>query len=203
MNPNPNPPAGEVEPPVQISLRNPSLAAFLAWLWPGAGHIYQRRYGKGILFMVCVLGTYFFGLGIGEGRVVYASFRKADFRYPYLLQVAVGAPALPAAVQYRRVIVHEQLPLWNGMMAPPSLEPRKGHVELSALHKDLGRNFELGTLYTMIAGLLNILVIFDAYGGPAFPDEAPKNRSPGAAARSGEPPPDTEAAQRKRVPLKS
>jgi hypothetical protein len=48
----------------------------------------------------------------------------------------------------------------------------------------MGRNFELGTLYTMIAGLLNVLAIFDAYGGPAFPEptgreEPPPDKPPG------------------------
>ena len=65
------------EQPVEIDLRNPALAALLAWLWPGAGHLYQRRNIKGVLFMVCVLATYFFGLVLGEGHVVYASWLKA------------------------------------------------------------------------------------------------------------------------------
>ena len=56
------------EPPLEIDLHDPSLAAFLAWLWPGAGHLYQRRHGKGLLFMVCILGTYFFGSGAGRGQ---------------------------------------------------------------------------------------------------------------------------------------
>jgi hypothetical protein len=33
--------------PVSIDLRDPWLAAFLAWLVPGLGHMYQRRWGKG------------------------------------------------------------------------------------------------------------------------------------------------------------
>ena len=39
---------------------------------------------------------------------------------------------------------------------------------LDVLHKKLHRYFELGTIYTLIAGLLNILAIYDAYGGPVF-----------------------------------
>ena len=58
---------------VEIDLKDPRLAAFLAWLIPGAGHIYQGRTGKGVLFFVCILGTFFYGLYIGDGRVVYAS----------------------------------------------------------------------------------------------------------------------------------
>ncbi|MEM7313216.1 MAG: DUF6677 family protein, partial [Planctomycetota bacterium] len=61
--------------PVEVDLKNRPLAAFLAWLWPGAGHVYQGRYGKGMLFMVCILVTYFWGLALGDGHVVYASFR--------------------------------------------------------------------------------------------------------------------------------
>jgi len=38
--------------------------------------------------------------------------------------------------------------------------------ELSMWHRQLGRWFEIGTLYTMIAGMLNMLVIYDAGFGP-------------------------------------
>ena len=37
--------------PAEIDLRNPLWAAFWALLWPGSGHIYQRRYSKGILLV--------------------------------------------------------------------------------------------------------------------------------------------------------
>ena len=29
--------------------------------------------------------------------------------------------------------------------------------------------FEIGTIYTVIAGLLNVLAIYDAWGGPVLP----------------------------------
>src|ERR1041385_2857864 len=65
---------------ISINLRDPWLAAFLAWLVPGLGHMYQRRWGKGGLFMTCILATFFYGLWLGGGRVVYASFRDSDPR---------------------------------------------------------------------------------------------------------------------------
>ena len=80
-----------------IDLRDPVLAAFLAWLIPGAGHFYQRRWGKGGLFMICILGTFFMGLWMGQGKVVYASWRHNDQRYAYFCQLGVGVPALPGA----------------------------------------------------------------------------------------------------------
>ena len=66
---------------IEVDLRNPALAAFWAWIWPGAGHMYQRRYAKGVLFMVCILSIYFFGLSLGGGHVVYASWTKNDKRW--------------------------------------------------------------------------------------------------------------------------
>ena len=36
-------------------------------------------------------------------------------------------------------------------------------------HHKLGRFFELGTLYTVLAGMLNMLVIYDAWAGPMHP----------------------------------
>ncbi len=154
--------------PVEVDLKNPAWAAFLAWLWPGAGHLYQRRYGKALLFMVCILVTYFWGLAMGEGHVVYASFRKHDMRYPYLLQVGVGLPALPAIVQ--AYLAQDGGTLFgSSFMAPPE-QPvdEQTHDEKATWHEQLGFYFELGTLFTMVAGLLNLLVVYDAYAGPAF-----------------------------------
>ncbi|MCA9268093.1 MAG: hypothetical protein KDA41_06460 [Planctomycetales bacterium] len=161
----------------QIELKRPGFAALLAWLWPGAGHLYQGRTAKGVLYMVCILGTYFYGLVIGQGHVVYASLRPEDRRLPYLCQVGVGLPALPALLQTRRVR-NGQEPWFGGMMAPPYVNPdleriHRGQDELSQWHAAAGGKFELGTLFTMVAGLLNVLAIYDAFAGPvvAAPDE--------------------------------
>ena len=41
--------------------------------------------------------------------------------------------------------------------------------QISMWHHKLGRFFELGTLYTVLAGMLNMLVIYDAWAGPMHP----------------------------------
>jgi TM2 domain-containing membrane protein YozV len=162
--------------PIAVDLKDPALAAFLAWLIPGAGHLYQRRTGKGVLLMVCILGTFLFGLYLGQGRVVYASMRPDDRRLPYFCQIGVGLPALPALVQAQRVRQGKR-PLWGGIMAPPRLDgwidakDTSGNLvrhpnELARWHYELHSYFELGTVYTMIAGLLNVLAIYDAWAGP-------------------------------------
>jgi len=162
----------EPDSQVEVDLKDPGLAAILAWLWPGAGHIYQGRTAKGVLFMSCILGTFFFGMWMGGSKVVYASMPITD-RLPYVCQIGAGVVALPAAVQAYRVRSGKD-PLWNGFMAPLSDQEAKD------VHKELNRYFELGTVYTMIAGLLNILVVYDAFGGPVqlMPEKEKKDPEP-------------------------
>jgi TM2 domain-containing membrane protein YozV len=213
----------ESEPRV-YQLKNPGFAALLAWLVPGLGHMYQGRWAKGILFFVCIFGTFFYGIALGSSRVVYTSMRPYDQRYYYYVcQAGVGLPALPALVQAWRVR-GEKAPFWNGWMAPPVMigqavpadwaraqmalgkkdgdfeegdflpainDPEKmvyvyrgsdsfgrevtysdfgenefKQFQLSIWHAKYSFKYDLGTTFTMVAGLLNILVIFDAFAGP-------------------------------------
>ncbi|MCA9176182.1 MAG: hypothetical protein KDB14_16965 [Planctomycetales bacterium] len=160
----PTPESNVVLAPHGLDLRNVPLAATLAWLIPGAGHIYQRRYAKGVLFSVCVLGTFFFGLAMGGGRVVYASVAKGDVRWHYICQLGVGLPAMPALMQQQLAQRGKSMGEW---MRPPqtSGDPQE-YDELAQWHEDYHHFFELGTLYTMVAGLLNVLAIYDAAFGP-------------------------------------
>jgi len=143
-----------------IELKDPAIAALLAWLIPGLGHLYQRRTAKGILFMVCILSTFLFGLFQSGGHAVYASWTDWHKHYSYLGQVGVGLPALPALVQTYLVRSGKE-PLFGGIMAPPATPQ-----ELNDWYRKWNRYMELGSVYTVIAGLLNILAIYDAWGGP-------------------------------------
>ena len=40
--------------------------------------MYQRRWGKGGLFMACILSTFFFGLYLGDGKGVHAPVRDGE-----------------------------------------------------------------------------------------------------------------------------
>ncbi len=160
-----------------VDLRNRALAALLAWLIPGAGHFYQRRFAKGSLFVVCILATWIFGFTLGGGHVVYASMAPGDWRWHYILQAGVGAAALPAIAQANHMRVYTDPvtgetrrgyePWWGGFMAPPARPVVEDNAdEVSAWYARHGAGYEMGSWYTMIAGLLNILVIYDAYAGP-------------------------------------
>jgi TM2 domain-containing membrane protein YozV len=249
----------------RIPFKNRYLAGVLAFLFPGAGHVYQGRYFKGILCGVCVLVTFFYGMALGNWSVVYWKKDPTNFLNPYYAQVFVGLPALPSLVQARRYdsrtnvdelsiagpidapfhgslrmhdrpsdgVVTGQLQLKPGVREGrvvqgtltglvdkkevtlklegiPKLEgkavsadpergidvdvvdgsdPPQAIGRLSGkiprsfldrfeappddnyyldLHRKLGKFHELAMTFTMIAGLLNILVILDAVEGPAY-----------------------------------
>jgi TM2 domain-containing membrane protein YozV len=149
-----------------IPLRNPKLAALLAWLVPGLGHFYQRRVGKGILYASCILTLYFLGFAMGEGKIVYWRWvnplnNPEKFCLYYLGQFFVGLPALPALIQGTiQYLGHE--PIFGGLMAVPDVNT------LNGLHRPLGKFVEVGSMYTAVAGLLNVLAIYDALEGPAY-----------------------------------
>ncbi len=81
-----------------LDLGNRELAAVLAWLIPGMGHYYQRRYLKAIIFFVSIMSTFLLGMLVGGGRCVYASWNQTEVRWQYILQAGVGLPAMPAAL---------------------------------------------------------------------------------------------------------
>ncbi|MCP4078784.1 MAG: hypothetical protein GY819_08230 [Planctomycetaceae bacterium] len=63
----------------------------------------------------------------------------------------------------------EGQPLYDGFMAPPS-EPiiLERNDVLGMWHAEMRHFFDLGTLFTVVAGLLNFLAIYDAFAGPAI-----------------------------------
>lgn len=187
--------------PVRVELKDPVLAAFLAWLVPGLGHFYQGRLAKAALFFITILGTFIAGVYIGGssdlgwGRVVYASWRDGDKRLPFLCQIGVGLPCMPALIQAHRVR-NQKTPLLNGFMAPPVPDGQEqpGQPSLNRLNKELHRFFELGTVYTMVAGLLNVLAIYDAFSGPVIvePRRKREDEEPEDAETNGKPQPNSE-----------
>ena len=83
-----------------VELKDPVVAAFLAWLVPGLGHLYQGRTAKGLLFLICILSTFYYGLYLSGGRAVYTQWVDWDRRaYYYVCQAPVGLPAMPALLQ--------------------------------------------------------------------------------------------------------
>lgn len=153
------------------------LAGFLSYLVPGLGQIYQGRIGKGLLFLVCLYGMFFTGMAMGDWRNVYLP-DTAHVNGPAWLPVPVanlwnrlhfagqfwiGVAAWPAVYQYWTFgREHKEGTLLGNFERTPSED------ELNRLQREGDKSWDLGWVYTVIAGVLNILVIYDAFAGPAL-----------------------------------
>jgi hypothetical protein len=135
------------------------LAAVLAWLWPGLGHmaIGERRRGRRI--MLGVLFLFFSGLLIGGVDCVD---RKND-RLWYLAQVLCGPLAI-AADWANQTFVQSKLPTeWTrDLQLRERFESHDPEVLEPLRRVGLGRVNEMGTLFIALAGLMNLVVILDA-----------------------------------------
>tara|TARA_R110002111_G_scaffold126741_5_gene191460 strand:+ start:38748 stop:39659 length:912 start_codon:yes stop_codon:yes gene_type:complete len=269
----------------KIELKNPVIAAILAFLIPGAGHFYQGRTFKAAIYCFCILSTFFCGMALGDWKTVYYQSEPGRRNLGYFAQVGVGLPALPALIQtsrYNKSVspanlaqneadasyfeshsYHGEMPLEApfqgtlldrgddgknvsgqldgyiklktvpgefgteitgtfegtldnkpistltlsdpvGIGLPLGGDPQRslecavvrevngrrtdtGHIEgsiprpllnwfemplsnreLDDINKKLGKRYEFAVVFTWIAGLLNLLVIWDAFEGPAY-----------------------------------
>ena len=143
-----------------MELKDPAFSALLGWCVPGLGHLDQGRTAKGLLFLGCLWGTFFVGMALGRFNNVYI----ATGQYTYVCQFFIGLAALPALLQP----VLSGLGV-NGLLG--SFQTAPSPELLRTMHESMGKLYDIGTLYTMVAGLLNILAIYDAFAGPVYTEE--------------------------------
>ncbi|HEV2946314.1 MAG TPA: DUF6677 family protein [Gemmataceae bacterium] len=162
-------------------------AGVLSYLVPGLGQIYEGRVGKGILFMVCLYGLFFYGMYLGDWKNVHlpnsAAVNPPPVNMPKLLaniynrpqfagQFWIGIAAWPAIWQYNNLPVpsEESHPFWHDFQRTPS------EKTLNELQAEGDKTWDLAWVYTVIAGALNVLVIYDAVAGPALGIEMESRR---------------------------
>jgi TM2 domain-containing membrane protein YozV len=97
-------------------------------------------------------------------------------RPQYLGQFWVGIVAWPALYHYNFPGKTDKADPENGQAKGHTLWTEVANFEktpseeaVNAVHTSGDKLLELGWVYTVIAGVLNIMVIYDAYAGPAFP----------------------------------
>lgn len=110
----------------------PSLICLAAWIVPGAGHLWQGRTQKGLIFLIALplmfaigllLGGRLFPFELSQPLVALAAFANLGLGVPYFIASGLG------------------------------LGP--GHVTAAS--------YEYGNAFLIVAGLLNMLVVLDAY----------------------------------------
>ena len=177
------------KPPTYEPLRFNPIAGVLAFLIPGAGHVYAGQVTRGVLIGAGILGLFFGGMLIGGLSIVDSRSPRMENRISFYGQVLVG----PAAIIVDRL--HQSMfkavdertraarALNPGEVILPPGDPRNGRNfpiiaratpgtdEGPPYVKSLGKVHEIGLLYTLVAGMLNLIVIIDAMfpGGRLVP----------------------------------
>jgi hypothetical protein len=115
-------------------------AGLLAWVFPGLGHLYLRRYGKALVLMAAILALFVLGVAM-DSRLVLSAGLEDPLAFLFsLAQMGIGAPYVVARY------------LGYG--------GQEGALELLRLAKS--PSYEYGNTFTAVAGLLNVLVVLDA-----------------------------------------
>lgn len=131
------------------------LAGVLAWLLPGLGHLYLGKKRRAAAFFLLVGGAFSLGL-VCSGNLAVVD----DLRAPVLtkLQVMADLAMGPVEPVARRAIYGELIyenPRPGARVLPPPLEKRR--------ERSLHRWSLYGSSYLLAAGLMNMLLIFDAW----------------------------------------
>lgn len=114
------------------------VTGILAWIVPGAGHFFIGDRNRGLIILVTIGVTFWGGVAIGGVRTTVDPTKKKLW---FFAQISAGGHTLAGyffGVQSRKGLSTDQL----------------AHNRWSSA--------EVATVYTGVAGLLNILAILDA-----------------------------------------
>ena len=157
-------------------------AAVASWILPGLGHVLLGQKKRGIVIGATILGLWLAGIFIGGISVIdrYDRVEPADDNYPeapsrswWFWGQAMIAPSL--AVDYlREKLLHQHVDkLGHGPVQYGSRHPYRGNPRRTLVPQDsptdvpppyepsFGKVAEQGTLYTALAGMLNLLAMID------------------------------------------
>ena len=111
------------------------------------------------------------------GRNIWFSWQDGNRRFYFFPQAMVGTVGLTAFIQ-SQVVSNGHPPFLCSIFAPPSFSGQGNQPTIDTVIARLNSYYDLGILFTMVAGLMNVLAIFDAIGGPvilrAQPEEEKK-----------------------------
>jgi hypothetical protein len=119
-------------PPAERDSSRTVAAGLLAWVWPGLGHLYLRRRGKGLALMGAILALFLLGIAMDSRLQLHLGLEDPLALLFSLAQMGIGAPYFLA---------------------------RALGFEAGAV---TSATYEYGNTFTAVGGLLNILVILDA-----------------------------------------
>jgi hypothetical protein len=127
--------------PRPFSLSRRAAAVVVAWLVPGAGHLALGRYGRAVLFFLTISGAFVLGLSL-EGRLFWPTVAEPPSTFHFdLITVLWFFAQIGSGLCY---LISYAIGLGT-----------RPHPEAAT--------FEYGNAFMFLAGLLNYLVIHDAF----------------------------------------
>jgi TM2 domain-containing membrane protein YozV len=130
------------------------IACALAWVLPGLGHLYLGRRRRAAVFFVVVLAMFFLDLASGGAATL------ADPRQPLTyLATADNIATGPIEVIGRRRTYGRLV----YRLPPDEADPERVELLGRLRRKVSGGGSEYGSTFLLTAGLMNILLILDAW----------------------------------------
>ena len=126
----------------------------LTWMLPGAGHFYLGKRKRAAVFFLVVLTTFLLGV-LNEGRAYLLDRQDPLSYFCTLADVAIGPlELLNRKATYHRIVY--------------SLPSDENSTESQSLLADMRKKVrsiteEYGKTYLLTAGLMNMLLILDAF----------------------------------------
>lgn len=143
------------------------LGTFLLGWWIGDGRVVYYEWGAGEKRLAFVGQA-----GIGLAAIpafIQSRLLNGPARQPLACSQWFAPPVRTqqyvSATYAARLVATEPAIVADDFFDRPPLKQFRGD-ELAIWQYQLGRAFDIGTLYTMLAGMLNLLVVFDAWAGP-------------------------------------
>lgn len=138
-------------PAVSTNLWYLSVLVLLGWMIPGAAHLMLKRPKRAITFFLCIVFLFYWGLNLGAKIWHYEPQQPLTF-FAMVSQTGVGVPYFVA----RSVATYARNHPSSSLHSFASrFQFGAGNIE--------SITFEYGNTFTWVAGLLNFLVILDAY----------------------------------------
>jgi len=133
---------------------SPFAPCFLAWILPGLGHAWLGRRRRAVVFFLVVLTTFVLGIASGGASTVI------DGQQPLSYLAVVDNLAMgPFDFAARRMTLGEMV----YRLPDAEADPRRQEIMSRVRDRVRIPTYEYGCTFLLTAGLMNILLILDAF----------------------------------------
>ena len=162
----------------------PALALILAWLIPGAGHVYIGRVRRGVIIFITITATFWAGVAMGGVMTV----DKRTERWWFVANISTGLHGLVSWYRSEQVYDQANRAIDSGQYAGAFRKDRRevadqpgqsDQRQIAAMTGELRGQYidkilsddgyrlaapteTVARAYAGVAGLLNLLCVFDA-----------------------------------------